>query len=125
MKRALLQNVKVSPYTGGAAIDKNNFLSAIFAASVTTAGALTLTVTHCDTASGAFTPAADTRLEANVKGTKTTNGVISLTVTANSLVNVDIDLVGCKQFVKIAASGAAATGATFAYALGDPAYAPV
>ena len=126
MKRAIFENVLVTPYTAGAVIDRSNFLSAIAAASVTAAGDLTLTVTHCDTADGTFVPANDMRLEANDRGTFTEDGVITVEgLAANDLANVDIDLVGSKQFIKIAFSGSAAAGAAYAYALGDAQYAPV
>ena len=122
MKRELLDNVKVAPYTSGAAIDRQNFLSAILAATVTVAGVLTLTITHSDD-NAAFEPITDTRISPET-GT-ITGGVINLNVEAGEIVNVDLDLLGCKQYVKVTVSGAAAAGATFAYALGDPADAPV
>ncbi|MEA4901861.1 hypothetical protein [Desulfitobacterium sp.] len=123
MKRELMENVKVAPYTSGAAIDRQNFLSAIVAAEVTAAGKLTLTVTHSDTEGGPFTAVADTHI-APSEG-KTTDGVVELTVAAGDKVNLDLDLVGCKKYIKVTASGAAASGATYAYALGDAQYAPV
>lgn len=123
MKRELLQNAQVAPYTSGAVVNRMNFLSMIFAAAVTAAGALTLTVEHCDTEGGTFEAVTDTHIaphEGAIEG-----GVISITAAAGDTVQVDIDLVGCKQFVTITASGAAASGATYAFALGDPEYAPV
>jgi len=125
MKRAIFQNIKTVPYESGDVIDRANYLSLIFAAAIVTAGKLTLTVTHSDDGA-TFTPAKDTRLEANDSGTVTTGGVISIdAVGAGDLINVDIDLVGCKQFVKIAVSGTAEEDATYAYTLGDAQYAPV
>ena len=85
MKRALIQNVKVMPYTLETAIDREGYLSAILAASVTA-------------------------------GT-------SAKVSATALVNFDIDLVGCKRYIKINVTGP--TTATYAVALGDPVEAPV
>jgi hypothetical protein len=126
MKRALFQNVKVAPYASGGVIDHNNFLSLILAAQIATAGTLTLTVTHADAPDGTFIPAPDMRLEANDRGTFTTNGVITIDpVNVGDLVNVDIDLVGSKQYLQIAISGSAAVDAVFAYAIGDAQYAPV
>lgn len=43
--------------------------------------------------------------------------------TATALVNFDIDLVGCKRYIKINVTGP--TTATYAVALGDPVEAPV
>ena len=124
MKRSLLENVLVSPYESGAVINRSGFLSAIIAAAVTATGTLTFTVTHADAEDGEFEAVADTRLEAN-DGAATEDGVINVEVEEAGSVNVDLDLVGCKPFIKVTASGAAASGATFAYALGDSQYMPV
>lgn len=123
MKRELLQNVKVAPFTSGAVIDRGNFLSAIVAAAVATAGKMTITVTHSDAVDGPFEAATDARLAPD-EG-KIENGVVELTVEVGDNVNLDLDIVGCKQFIKVDVTGAAATNATYAYALGDPQYAPV
>ena len=126
MKRALFQNVTIAPYNTGAVIDRNNFLSAIVAAAVAEPGDLILTVTHSDTETGTFEPAADMRLEANDKGTFTVDGKITVPdLSEGDLANVEIDLVGCKRFIKIAAAGEAAEDAALAYALGDAQYTPV
>jgi hypothetical protein len=125
MKRALLENIKVAPLTSGATIDRLGFLSAIVGAEVTATGTLTLTVTHSDEESGTFEPVTDTRLEATGLNRATTGGVINVEVEEAGTVNVDLDLVGCKQFIQVAASGAAAAGAAFAIALGDAQTAPV
>lgn len=123
MKRELIQNVKAIPYTNGDAIDREGFLSAVVAVSAAAAGKMELKVTHSDTAAGTFVDVPDTRLvvegEAEVSDLK-----------AGDIANFDIDLVGCKQFIKVTVSGTAATvaeGGTLACAvvLGDPAQAPV
>ena len=58
MKRELLENVKVQPYTSGSAIDREGYLSAVLGVSL---GAATgtptgitvkVTFTECDTESG-------------------------------------------------------------------------
>ena len=54
MKGALIQNVKVMPYTLETAIDREGYLSAILAASVTAGTTAKVSVTHCDTESGSF-----------------------------------------------------------------------
>ena len=54
MKRALIQNVKVMPYTLETAIDREGYLSAILAASVTAGTSAKVSVTHCDTESGSY-----------------------------------------------------------------------
>lgn len=116
MKRELLQNVKVQPYTSGDAIERTGFHSAIVGAKIGTAGALTLTVTHSD--DGTTFEAVKDELVFPEK--KTSNGAYTTgTLAKGDVVNIDIDLVGLKDFVKITASGAAATDTVLAVALGD------
>ena len=106
MKRELLENVKVQPYTSGDAIDREGYLSAVLGVSL---GAATgtptgitvkVTFTECDTESGSYTPVADKLV---VPG-KTTDDTGAVTIEADpagsELHNIDIDLVGCKQFIK-------------------------
>lgn len=113
MKRNLLQNVKIQPYASDEVVDKNGYLSAILGAKVSAAGKLTITVTHGDTEEAADT-VTDTRV---FPETETENGVYETEeLEAGSVVNIDIDLLGLKNFVKIAVSGATAT---CALALGD------
>ena len=47
MKRALLENVKVIPYTLGTAIDRDGFLSAIVAANITAGDSAGIEVMSC------------------------------------------------------------------------------
>ena len=103
MKRELIQNVKVQPYTSGAALGRTGFLSGVIGAVIGTAGALTLSITHSDDNS-------------------------SYEAVTDKLVfpvNIDIDLLGLKNYVKITASGAAATSTTLAVVLGDKHVQPV
>lgn len=126
MKRELIQNVKVVPYTSGDAIDREGFLSAVLSAKAVAAGNLKIAVTHADTSTGTFEAVPDACLV--VGGGEEVSGL-----KVNDIANFDIDLVGCKQFVKFTLSGdAAATGsgdtakaAPCAVVLGDPAQAPV
>ena len=131
MKRELLENVKVQPYTSGDAIDREGYLSAVLGVSL---GAATgtptgitvkVTFTECDTEGGSYTPVADKLV---VPG-KTTDDTGAVTIEADpagsELHNIDIDLVGCKQFIKatvaVGCTGAtsASCTATCAIALGD------
>lgn len=116
MKRELLENVKVQPYTSGNAIERTGFLSAILGCTIGTAGALTLTVTHSDDGN-TFEAVTDEK----VFPEKITSGGVFTTeeYAKDDIVNIDIDLVGLKNYVKITASGAAASGSTYAIALGD------
>lgn len=119
MKRELFNNVKVIPGGTAAAIDRSGFLSAVLAASVTSATegqTLAITITHCDTQDGDFVEVEDSHI--GIDGT-----LRETAVKTDELINMDIDLLGCKQFIKITP----ATEATVVYAvvLGDPAQAPV
>lgn len=122
MKRELLQNVKVQPITADTVIDRTGFLSGIVGAVIGTAGELTLTITHSDddTAFDAVTDKLVFPEKQTEGGTFTTE-----TVAKDDVVNIDIDFVGLKKFVKIAASGTAATSTTLAIALGDKNVQPV
>ena len=122
MKRELLQNVKVLPYTSGDAVDRTGFLSGVIGAKIGTAGALTLTVTHSDdnTSYVAVTDKLVFPEKQTEGGTFTTEELA-----VGDVVNIDIDLVGLKNYVKITASGAAATSTTLAVVLGDKHVQPV
>ena len=106
MKRELLENVKVQPYTSGDAIDREGYLSAVLGVSL---GAATGTPTGI-TVKVTFT-------EADPAGSE--------------LHNIDIDLVGCKQFIKATVAVECTGGtspsctATCAIALGDKNVQPV
>lgn len=137
MKRELLENVKVQPYTSGDAIDREGYLSAVLGVSL---GAATgtptgitvkVTFTECDTEGGSYAPVADKLV---VPG-KTTDDTGAVTIEADpagsELHNIDIDLVGCKQFVKanvaVECTGGTSPSctATCAVALGDKLVQPV
>lgn len=116
MKRELLQNVRVQPYTSGSAIERTGFLSAIVGDVIGTAGELTLTVKHSDDGK-TFETVSD---ELVFPDKKTKDGAYTTeTLAKDDVVNIDIDLVGLKDFVQITASGTAATSTTLAIALGD------
>lgn len=126
MKRELIQNVKAIPYTSGGVIDRTGFLSAVVAVSALAAGNVKLAVTHADAADGTFEAVADERLV--MSGTDEATGL-----KADDIANFDLDLLGCKPFIKITLSGdAAATGsgetaktAACAVVLGDAVAQPV
>lgn len=116
MKRELLQNTKVQPYTSGDAIERTGFLSGVVGAVIGTEGTLTLTVTHSDDGT-TFEDVTDKRLFIEKQ---TEGGVFTTEALAkDAVVNFDLDLIGLKNFIKITASGDAATGTTLAIALGD------
>ncbi|MBD5129803.1 MAG: hypothetical protein HDT43_07755 [Ruminococcaceae bacterium] len=116
MKRTLLQNVKVQPCTSGGVIERKGFLSAIVAATVAAAGALTITITHSDDGTE-FVPVTDKSV---FPETSTVNGEFTTEeLEKDTTVNIDVDLLGLKDFVKITVTGEAAAGAALAIALGD------
>lgn len=137
MKRELLENVKVQPYTSGDAIDREGYLSAVLGVSLGAATGtptgITVKVkfTECDTERGSYTPVADKLI---VPG-KTTDDTGAVTIEADpagsELHNIDIDLVGCKQFIKATVAVECTGGtsqsctATCAIALGDKNVQPV
>jgi hypothetical protein len=116
MKRELLQNVKVQPYTSGDVAERTGFLSAILGANIGTAGTLTVTVTHSDDGS-LFVPVSDKFV---FPEKATTGGVFTTdTLAVGDIVNIDVDLVGLKSYVKFAVSGDASASTTLAIVLGD------
>lgn len=133
MKRELLENVKVQPYTSGDAIDREGYLSAVLGVSLgaATGTPVKVTFTECDTEDGSYTPVADKLV---VPG-KTTDDTGAVTIEADpagsELHNIDIDLVGCKQFIKATVAVECTGGtspsctATCAIALGDKNVQPV
>lgn len=114
MKRELLKNVKVMPYTLETAIDREGFLSAVLGIAVTAGETVTVAVTHCDEESGSYEAVEDKMLVIDGESTIAVSGV--------QLVNVDLDLVGCKRYIKINVTGGAT--ATYAVVLGDGEYTP-
>lgn len=137
MKRELLENVKVQPYTSGDAIDREGYLSAVLGVSLCAATGtptgitVKVTFTECDTEGGSYTPVAD-KLVVPGKTTDDTGAVtIEADPTGSELHNIDIDLVGCKQFIKATVAVECTGGsspsctATCAIALGDKNVQPV
>lgn len=118
MKRALLESVKVIPYTSGDVIDREGFLSAIVGANVSAAGTLSVAVTHSDEAAGNFTAVEDAFIGVD-------KPITGVAVEADSIANFDLDLIGCKRYIKITVTAGGSAAATYAVALGDKASQPV
>jgi len=118
MKRELFQNIIVQPYTSGDAAPRAGFLSAVIGAKVSAAGPLTVTVTHSD--DGTTFEAVKDELVFPEK--KTEGGVLTTEAfEKDDIVNIDIDLVGLKDYIKVEVTGATA----LALALGDSRVQPV
>jgi len=118
MKRALLETVKVIPYTSDEVIDRDGFLSAIVGANVTAAGTLSLAITHSDEEAGVFEAVTDEYIGVD-------KPITGIAVEADTIANIDIDLLGCKRYVKIAITADGGAAATYAVALGDKNEQPV
>ena len=120
MKRALIQSVKVTPYTSEEAINREGFLSAILAVKVGSPSG-----THTGLAVKLTITEGNAPLDAA--------GAISVSTDAKGgeLVNFDLDLVGLKQYVKVKVEMVCTGGsspsctATAALALGDASEVPV
>ena len=131
MKRELIQNVKVQPYTSGDALNREGYLSGVLGVSLgaasgsPTAISLKVSVTECDTEAGSYTAVKDKNVF--VDQTAAADGSITIPANkaGNELHNIDLDLVGCKPFVKITVTANCSGGsspscaATCAIALGD------
>ena len=137
MKRALLENVKVTPYTSGDAIDREGFLSGILgillsdATGTPTAIEVKVTLTECDTESGDYTPVADKLVVPGMSTDDTGSVTLAADPAGGELHDIDLDFVGCKQYVKVTVAVTPTGGssptctATCALALGDAAVQPV
>lgn len=118
MKRQLIQSNKIIPCTSGEVIDREGFISAIFAAKVSKGTLSAIEISHCDTSTGTFVKVPDPMVV--VKHGPTGD------IGEGDLANFDIDLVGCKRYIKITATLTGTdAAATYAVALGDSVEAPV
>lgn len=128
MKRNLFQNVTAIPYKSGEAIDRTGFLSAVIGANVASGSTMTVKVEHSDDGE-TFVPVADERVfpEKQTTGGEYTfkNEPIEGAEEVGGLVNVDVDLVGLKNFVKFTVTGNDETAGGLAVVLGDAAVQPV
>ena len=114
MKRELFQNITAIPYTSGDAIDKTGFLSAVIGANIAAGAKMTVKVEHSDDGE-TFEPVTDPRVfpEQSTKdgeytfenpadaGAEDAEGELD----TGGVVNVDVDLVGLKNIVKLTVTG--------------------
>lgn len=114
MKRELFQNVLAIPCKSGDAVDREGYLSAVVGAIVGSGGSMTLTVEHSDDGE-TFVPVTDKRVFPE-KQTKDGKFVFEEPVGAEDdegpvdttgVVNVDVDLIGLKRFVKFTVEASA------------------
>lgn len=137
MKRELFDNVKLVVKADDVAIDRAGFLSGVLSVSVgaitgsPTASGLSIAITHADTKDGTFIPVTDAMIGLEKHPSK--DGVLNeIAVEAGDQVSINLDLIGCKQYIKIVpafnftgGTNPAASKATYALVLGDPSISPV
>ena len=119
MKRNLYHSIKVIQGANETAVDRDGCLSAVFVAAVgeisgsPTASTMPLGVAHCDTQDGTFETVADDFLFVGCEAQQA--------IEANGQAVWQIDLIGCKRYIKITATpaftGGSSPAATAAYAL--------
>ncbi|MDE7331215.1 MAG: hypothetical protein K2O16_03090 [Lachnospiraceae bacterium] len=129
MRRALLENNRVIINPG--IVDRHMFLSAIFAikAAEETAEetAVGIKFEHCDTEDGEFEVVTDTELCLDARIDPKTGTLPDIAVKGGEDVNIDLDLIGCKRFIKITVSidGTDSSSVQTAIVLGDSSEVPV
>lgn len=134
MKRALLENNKV--ILNPKIIDREGFLSAIFAlkatGSVTDGTTVSIMMEHCDTEDGKFEAVPDTEVYPSLGINDKKPGVLEgIGIAEGESINIDIDLLGCRRFVKMTVSFKDGDGAdteatcVSAVVLGDSTKVPV
>lgn len=136
MKRALFKTVSLIPGPEGKAINREGFLSAVLAVSVgqitgsPTEAVLSVKIEHADQADGEFKAVPDTML--NPEQATKEGGIPDREITGGEELSLDLDLLGCKQFIKITPSitfkggtSPAVSKVAYALALGDSVKNPV
>lgn len=136
MKRTLFKTVSLIPAPGGKVIDREGFLSAVLAVSIgeitgnPTAAVLSVKVEHADEADGEFEAVPDTML--NPEQATLEGGIPDRKIAGGEELSMDLDLLGCKQFIKVTPSitfeggtSPEASEAAYAVALGDSVKNPV
>ena len=136
MKRTLFKTVSLIPAPEGQAVDREGFLSAVLAVSVgeitgsPDAAVLSVKVEHADQADGEFAAVPDTML--NPEQATLEGGIPDRKIAGAEELSLDLDLLGCKRFIKVTPSitfeggtSPAASRASYALALGDSVKNPV
>ncbi len=121
MKRALFDTVAVLPFASGSITERMGYESAVLALTVAAGKTAVVKVEHSDTAEGTFEPVPDSRLFIDIPVDKDGNALVKNDAEAEAVANLNIDLIGCKEFVKITATD----GTIAALALGDATDHPV
>ena len=112
MRRALFDRLIVLPYEQGEAINRDRALSIVLGVACNAATGMPLlrvALTECATEDGEFTPVKD-ELAVPTEPVELEEGVADM---------INIDVVGCKQFVKITPTITGEATCAYAIALGD------
>lgn len=115
MKRALFETVAVLPLVSGSVVQRTGYESTVLALTVAQNATATVKVEHCDTQDGTFEAVGDSRLFVDNPVNESGEAIVKNEGPAAAVANLDIDLVGCKEFIKITVTG----GTAGALALGD------
>lgn len=106
MKRALIENHRV--ILGQGAVDRGGFLSAVFALKVPGEIAdgivADVLVEHSDTEDGGFEAVSDKEVYPAIYVGDKKGTLEGISVSQSEDINIDIDLVGCKRFIKVTAA---------------------
>lgn len=121
MKRALFDTVAVLPFASGSITERMGYESAVLALTVDAGKTAVVKVEHSDTAEGTFAAVPDSRLFIDNPVNAAGNALVKNEAEADAVANLNIDLVGCKEFVKISVTD----GTIAALALGDATDHPV
>lgn len=121
MKRALFDTMAVLPFASGSVTERMSYESAVLALTVEAGKTAVVKVEHSDTAEGTFDAVKDTRLFIDNPVDKDGNALIKNVAAVDVVYNLDIDLIGCKEFVKVTVTD----GTVAALALGDATDHPV
>lgn len=121
MKRALFDTVAVLPFASGNTVDSTGYESAVLAVTVAAGQTATVKVETCDTVDGTFEAVDDSRLFVDNPVNDDGEAELDNPASADAVANLDIDLIGCKSFIKITVTN----GTAGALALGDATDYPV
>ena len=119
MKRTLFEQIKVLPYEAGYSIERNGCLSAVLGiecSEATGTPTMTVALSHCDTEDGVFDGVPDTRALLFQQPVALAEG---------GVYNLNIDMLGCKRFVKITPTIIGTATCVYALAVGDGDHHPV
>lgn len=121
MKRNLFDTVKIVPLASGDVVERKGYESAVLALNIATGKTAVVNVQTCDTEDGTFVAVEDSRIFIDNPVNASGNATIENSGTSAIVGNLDIDLIGCKQYIKITVTD----GTPFALALGDAIDCPV